>query len=120
MSAGRAPAFAEIYSDPPLAKTYGFDGEYADNKLCPTHSARSCPRSPRSAAIAKGILTGNATLVESAMHGPGSVDDMTARLFRATSVQFISSYFPGLPMAASWLPGTDAFHNTTLNCSRGA
>ena len=69
LSSARAPAFAELYSDPPLADTYGFDGEYADNKLCPTHSARTCPPAPRSTAIVEGIMTANATMVESAMRG---------------------------------------------------
>ena len=64
-------AFAEIYSDPPLVNDMGFDGEFADDKICPRHSGKYCPPNQRSSAIGQGILTANASNVEMAMVGPG-------------------------------------------------
>ena len=71
VSGGRAFAFAEIYSDPPLVNDMGFDGEFADDKICPRHSGKYCPPNQRSSAIGQGILTANASNVEMAMVGPG-------------------------------------------------
>ena len=85
-------AFAEIYSDPPLMDDLGFTGEFADDKLCPQHSGKYCTSNVRSAAIGRAVYGANASLVEAAMTGPGSVDDMTAQPFRAPGTAFRTSY----------------------------
>jgi hypothetical protein len=123
ISGGRAAAFAEVYSDPPLINDFGFDGEFADDKICPRHSGKYCLPNPRSSAIGQGILTANASLIETAMGGPGSVDDSAAQVFRAPGMAFRSSYLKNLPVSVSWLPGTNVtsvFAADNLNCTLGA
>jgi hypothetical protein len=125
VSGGRAAAFAEIYSDPPLMNDLGFDGEFADDKICPQHSAKYCKPNVRSSAIGQGILTANASLIETAMAGPGAVDDMAAQVFRAPGTPFRTSYLKDLPVSVSWLPGSTATNGSgtfaeNLNCSLGA
>ena len=155
VSNGCAAAFAEIYSDPPLADAFGFDGEFADDKICPQHSGkyvlrgntyvikvhqfttavwpikrrhvlqrthypfvyfmtvgfgeccRYCKPNPRSSAIGQGILSANATMIETATAGPGSVDDLAAHIFREQGVAFRTSYLKDLPVSVSWLPGSN-------------
>lgn len=92
VSQGRAAAFAEIYSDPPLMDELGFTGEFADDKLCSQHSAKYCLPNVRSAAIGRAIYTANASMIEAAMVGPGSVDDLAAQPFRAPGATFRASY----------------------------
>jgi len=92
VSGGRAAAFAEIYSDPPLMSDLGFDGEFADDKLCPQHSGKYCPPNVRSSAIGQGILTANASLIETSMRGPGSVDDLAAQVGNAV-LSLLSAFF---------------------------
>jgi len=123
VSGSRAAAFAEIYSDVALMDDFGFDGEFADDKICPQHSGKYCKQNPRAAAIGQGIFMANASLIESAMIGPGSVDDLSAQLFRAPGLAFRSSYIKDLPVSVSWLPGTNIsndFGSSSLNCSLGA
>lgn len=55
-------------------------GEFADDKICPQHSGKSCAMNPRASAIGQGVGTANASLIETAMTGPGSVDDMAAQV----------------------------------------
>ena len=55
-------------------------GEFADDKLCPRHSGKYCKENARSSAIGQAVLTANASLIEAAMAGPGSVDDMAAQV----------------------------------------
>ena len=119
VSGGRAGAFAEIYNDPPLVDAFGFDGGLGDSKLCRTHSAKTCPASPRASAIGMGITTGNASLIESAMSGPGSVDDMAAQIFRAPDYAYRATYMSP-PVALSWLPNTSMLEmrHESLNCER--
>ena len=122
VSGGRAASFAEIYSDPPLMDDLGMDGEFADDKLCPRHSAKYCPPNVRSSAIGQAVFTSNASLIEDAMEGPGSVDDMAAQVFRAPSTPFRVSYLKDLPVSVSWLPGSSATNGSgvfaeNLNCS---
>jgi hypothetical protein len=105
--AGRAAAFAEIYSDPPLMIDFGFDGEFADDKICPQHSGKYCSMNPRSSAIGQGILAANASLIETTAAGPGSVDDLSAQMFRAKGAAFRTSYLKNLPVTVSWLPGSN-------------
>ena len=107
VSGGRAFAFAEIYSDPPLMDAFGFDGEFADGKICPQHSGKYCPPHPRATAIGQGILSANVSLVETAMTGPGSVDDSAAQVFRAPGLPSHSSNLGDLATTVSWLPGTN-------------
>lgn len=59
----RAAAFAEIYSDPPLMNDFGFDGEFADDKICPQHSGKYCPPNQRSSAIGQGTSNTYSTLL---------------------------------------------------------
>jgi hypothetical protein len=125
VSGGRAAAFAEIYSDPPLMNDFGMDGEFADDKICPQHSGKYCPPNVRSSAIGQAILTGNASLIETAMVGPGSVDDVASQVFRAPGITFRTSYLKDLPVSVSWLPGSMATNGSgtfaeDLNCSLGA
>ena len=108
VSGGRAAAFAEIYSDPPLMSDLGFDGEFADDKLCPQHSGKYCPPNVRSSAIGQGILTANASLIETSMRGPGSVDDLAAQVGNA--VLPFSSFFRFLLLNVSWM------QNERLKC----
>ena len=120
VSDGRAAAFAEIYSDPPLMNGFGFDGEFADDKVCPQHSAKYCPPNTRSSAVGQGILSANASLIETGMTGPGSVDDLSAQVFRAPGVPSRTPYLKDLPVSVSWLPGTNIssdFASDSLNCS---
>jgi hypothetical protein len=117
-SGGRTAAFAEVYSDPALLHEFGFDGGQGDGKICPTHSAKTCPPQPRVAAIGRGISGANSSLIESAMSGPGSVDDMTAQPFHAPGAPYRAAYmYPAV--TASWLPGASAFENG-MDCSMGA
>ena len=119
----RAAAFAEIYSDPPLMADFGFDGEFADDKTCPQHSGKYCPPNQRSAAIGQGILSANASLIESAMSGPGSVDDLSSQMLHQPGTSFRSSYLKDLPVSVSWLPNTTIasdFGSDNLNCTLGA
>lgn len=125
VSGGRVASFAEIYSDPPLMDDLDMDGEFADDKLCPQHSGKYCPPNVRSSAIGQAILTSNASLLETAMTGPGSVDDMAAQVFRTPGVPFRASYLKDLPVSVSWLPGSQATNGSgvfaeNLNCSLGA
>lgn len=125
VSGGRAAAFAEIYSDPPLTRDLGFDGEFADDKLCPRHSGKYCLPNVRSSAIGQAVLTANASLLESAMHGPGAVDDLAAQVYRAPGTPFRASYLKNLPVSVSWLPGSTATNGSgvfaeDLNCTLGA
>ena len=123
VSGGRAAAFAEIYSDPPLMDDFGFDGEFADDKICPQHSGKYCSMNPRTAAIGQGLLSANSSLIETAMVGPGSVDDLAAQIFRAPGLPFRTSYLKDLPVSVSWLPGTNItgdFGTNNLNCTLGA
>jgi hypothetical protein len=92
VSGDTAFAFAEIYSDPPLMDDLGFAGEFADDKLCPRHSGKYCVANVRSAAIGRAVYGGNASMIEGAMVGPGSVDDLSAQPFRAPGTAFRASY----------------------------
>ena len=101
------------------------DGEFADDKICPQHSGKYCAPNVRSSAIGQAILTANASLIEAAMVGPGSVDDMAAQVFRAPGSTFRASYLKDLPVSVSWLPGSTATNGSgtfaeDLNCSLGA
>ena len=89
----------------------------------PSHSGSHCSPNPRTSAIGEGILTTNASLIETAMVGPGSVDDTAAQVFRAPGLPFRSSYLKDLPVSISWLPGTKVssdFAADNLNCTLGA
>ena len=118
VSGNRSAAFAEVYNDPPLLEAFGFDGGLGDSKLCASHSAKTCPASPRAGAIGAGVTTGNATLVHTTMTGPGSVDDMAAHQFRAPGTVHRSAKMTP-DATASWLPGAPPLGNG-LNCSGGA
>ena len=115
-SGGRAAACAEVYVDPPLLEDFGFDGGLGDSKMGPTHSAKTCPSSPRAEAIGRGIETENALAIEWAMSGPGSVDDMNAQPYQGRP--FRAAYMAPA-VTASWLPGADLLVNE-IDCTLGA